>query len=226
MNVQNKLILVFCLLMLFLSCGANAKNNSDENPLSLKKGDPINIKADNLAVMNKKNYAVFKNNVVASQGKMILKADEMQVYTYNDSKENKTKFERIECYGNVDFDSGIKKAKSQKAIYYVKKGLLELTENVYLQDGENTVEGQKFIYEVETGKTSISNNLLSEAKTAEDNLSVKQETGKDEGNKIINGRVKASLIPGEAVKNVEMPSPPPALKKKFEKPKEKGNKKP
>lgn len=180
---------------------------------------PVNIKADSLAVMNSDKYAVFKGNVIVTQGTMTIKADEMRVYSFFDEKLKKNQFKRIECFGNVDFTSQAKKAKSDEAIYYVTDGVMELTKNVFLQDGGNTIQGQKFVYEIKSGRSSISNNPLSSVKKAEDNLAQKMKNAKDalKSNLGNTGRVKAILVPGKTIEKIEMPSAPEALQKKFEK---------
>ncbi|HCR86532.1 MAG TPA: lipopolysaccharide transport periplasmic protein LptA [Alphaproteobacteria bacterium] len=208
-------LLYIAAFMLFVVDNAIA----EEKLLNSDSKQPVNIKSDSLAVVNSQKYAVFNGNVVVRQGDMTIASDEMRVYSYFDDKTKKNTFKRIECYGNVNFTSAVKKARADNAIYYVTEGVIELKNNVFLQDGDNEIQGQKFIYEVKSGKSSISNNSGSSGLRAEDNIAkkvdgLKKNLAPDAAGNI--GRVKATLVPGQAIEKIEMPSPPPALKKKFE----------
>lgn len=227
--MHNKQIFIFGFITLLLACllsnntyAATSKKNNPTSTELLKLDDnkPINIKSNSLAVLTDKKYAFFKGNVIVTQADITLKADEMHVFSYFDEKTKKNTFKRIECYGNVNFKSATKNANSQKAIYYVTEGLLELTKEVFLQDGQNTIQGERFIYEVKTGKTSINSNANSSDKNnpEEDINQLKKGLLSNTG-----GRVKATLVPGGSIEKIEMPSPPPSLKKKFEKPEKKSN---
>lgn len=201
-------LILSILPLLILALIDDAKAQARENPFKLDNGTPINIKAENLAILNKKDYAVFKNNVHVTQGEMQIWADEMHIYSYFDKKLGKKQIKKIECFGNVKFKGKEQESKSQEAIYYVTKGVLELKKGVFLKEGDSTIQGENFIYEVETGKTSISNNPFSKStnsKKAENNKASTKAGAK---------RVRATLVPGEAIKTMEVPKPN-ALEKKF-----------
>jgi len=152
-----------------------------------KRGEPLNIKSETLVIENKENLAIFTKKVHATQGQMILNADEMIVHTEYDEKLGKNRFSLIEASGNVDFKSLQKTARSKKARYDVNSGILILTEDVRMADGDNSMEGKYFRYNAITGVSELRNTseLTGKAggKTATD-------TAKPEG------RVKASFVPG------------------------------
>lgn len=210
MKIFYSLKLSICVIIVFiaLSIAKDAIAQARENPFKLDNGTPINIKAENLAILNKKDYAVFKNNVHVTQGEMQIWADEMHIYTYFDKKLEKKQIKKIECFRNVKFKGKEQESKSQEATYYVTKGVLELKKDVFLKEGDSTIQGENFIYEVESGKTSISNNPFSGS------TNTKKAKNNKPSTKAGAKRVKAVLVPGEAIKTMEVPKPD-ALEKKF-----------
>jgi lipopolysaccharide export system protein LptA len=108
---------------------------------------------------------------------------------------------KIEAFGKVDFQSGDKSTLSDKALYDVKSGMLTLTDNVVLRDGDNYLEGGIFRYNVRTGKSEV-NNRASVGSGSKKPPSMKggaepqEDTGK---------RVRATFTPGEDIQKFDNP---------------------
>lgn len=161
-----------------------------------EKGKPINIKSENLIIKNRENLAIFTDNVRVTQGKMLLKSNQVRLYSDYNEKSKKSKFKHIEAEGNVDFKSEDKSVKSDHADYDVIRGILLLTGNVVISESDKLVEGKTFVYDVNTGRSEIRNSSFSnagEANKSSDNTSEKQ------------GRVRAVFTPDEETNGFQLP---------------------
>lgn len=144
---------------------------------------PIDIQADDLVVQPNHKVATFKGNVVASQDSLNLHSNTMKVFYKENKKANENGVSRIETDGNVKLLIEDRQATSEKGLYDVDKGVMELTGNVVLKRGPNELYGERFIYETATGKSQ----LVGGAKAAAGDASAPTAAGK--------GRVRARLIP-------------------------------
>ncbi len=175
------------------------------NMVKPQDGEPINITSDNLIIKNEQNLSIFKDHVKVVQGTMNLKADQVRLYTVYDQKTKKNRFKRIEAEGNVDFKSEDKAAKSRLAVYDIDAGVLTLTDDVYLKNETTSLSGKVFKYYVKTGQSEISNSVVS-ASSADGKPAAKTTDSSDQSvTQTSGGRVKATFVPSEDVKNFHMP---------------------
>lgn len=207
--------------VIFFASPSFAQN--DVNKALEKNADkPINIKSESLSISTSNNTAIFTDNVIVTQGDMILKANEMKVFSERQKNETKNKFKRIEAYGKVIMTSTGREARSNKAIYDVKAGRIEMYENVYLKENGNTLQGSKFLYDINSGKTAISGGASQTSEEAPTPASMQTEQATPDGKSLLEesfgdigvpqstqkGRVKVEFVPGEEMKNFDAPRPP------------------
>ncbi len=168
------------------------------------EGAPINISSGSLVMKNSENLSIFEDNVKVTQGDMILKSDQMKVYSDYDKVTKKSKFRKIEAAGNVDFVSGDKSAKSDHAVYDIKEGQLVLRDNVRLKDSESSLQGKVFEYNVKTGLSKISNSGTGRISVSSDKNS-NADSKTPASTTPSTGRAKVVFTPGEDAKDFKMP---------------------
>ena len=134
---------------------------------------PIEITADSLEVQQEARVAVFRGNVDAVQGDLILRADQLTVH-YRTNSENQNSISLIEADGNVFLSSPTETAQGEKGVYNVDADTIQLTGSVVLVRGESTIRGDRLEMDLATGLSRM--------------LSAGVETGGD-------GRVKALFVP-------------------------------
>jgi lipopolysaccharide export system protein LptA len=145
---------------------------------SANASKPVDIEADTLEVDDKKKTAVFRGNVSATQGGVNMKSKEIYV-TYA-AGEKKTasaepvasgnplggggQIKQIDAKGNVFLTMKPTKegekpqeAKSDWAIFDVKKQQITIGGDVVLSQGENVIRGSKLVIDLTTGLSRFEN---------------------------------------------------------------------
>lgn len=163
---------------------AQAPGTGFATSYSANASKPVDIEADTLEVDDKKKTAVFRGNVSATQGDVNLKSREVFV-TYTGS-EKKTasaasdqapaaapasplgggtgEITQIDAKGNVFVTMKASKegekaqqAKSDWAIFDVKKQQITIGGDVVLSQGENVIRGSKLVIDIATGLSRFEN---------------------------------------------------------------------
>ena len=124
--------------------------NQDEgdrktDSLPLKLNQPVNISSDALEYSNKDNSAIFRGNVVARQGDMVMFADQMEA-TYagkSGEKNEKGGIKELTATGNVKIIQGERIATGQKIIFYGEEQKIVATGNPRVWQGDNVIVGSK-----------------------------------------------------------------------------------
>jgi lipopolysaccharide export system protein LptA len=157
--------------------------NNFASSYSANAGKPVDIEADTLEVDDKKKTAVFRGNVSATQGSVNMKSKEIYV-TYA-AGEKKTasagdepvapsasgsplggsgQIKQIDAKGNVFLTMKPSKegekqqeAKSDWAIFDVKKQQITIGGDVVLSQGENVIRGSKLVIDLTTGLSRFEN---------------------------------------------------------------------
>jgi lipopolysaccharide export system protein LptA len=143
---------------------------------SANANKPIDIEADSLEVDDKKKVAVFKGNVLATQGDFHLRAIELQVTYNNGAPKEKDKtspqpanagsivpgsgseITRIDAKGKVLVTTKDNQtATSDWAIFEAKKQLVTLGGEVILSQGANTIKGDRLVIDLTSGLSRFEN---------------------------------------------------------------------
>jgi lipopolysaccharide export system protein LptA len=132
-------------------------------PGRLDSDQPIDIDADNLEVRQDQNLAIFSGNVVAVQGRIQLRAEQLKVWyrpTANGASNSLGSpggtIMRIDAINRVFVSSATENAKGDMAIYEVEEQRLTLTGAVVLSRGPDVLRGNKLVMNLATGQSKIS----------------------------------------------------------------------
>lgn len=126
-------------------------------------GKPINVEADKLEVFQKEGRAVYTGNVIAVQGETTMKCSQLVVF-FDQSKTgggqtaaatDGDSLKRLECKGPVSVvaksEDKTQVATGANAIYDRVAGLVTMTGNVKMSDGQNISECATFTYNTISG---------------------------------------------------------------------------
>ena len=117
---------------------------------------PIEIVADTLEVRQSEKIAIFRGDVDAVQGKMVLRADALVVH-YRENNENPEQpgISRIDAEGNVFVSSPEETAQGARGVYDVDNRMIHLLGDVILTQGDNIVQGERLEMNLETGESRV-----------------------------------------------------------------------
>jgi len=141
MNLMGFAISLF-LGALALSTSAQAQNFGGAFDGLSNSGEPVQIEADKLEVVDNENTAILTGNVSVVQGTTILKAGRIKVtYLRNGGSENGG-IRTIEASGGrVAVRSGENKATADKAVVNMQTEIVTMTGDVIISQGTNVVNG-------------------------------------------------------------------------------------
>ncbi len=117
---------------------------------SFKSDMPISINADSMEYDNRKNTALFKGNVVARQGSILMFADNMKVQ-YG----AKGGLKRLFATGNVKIIQGERIATGKKIVFYNDQQKIVATGNPRVWQGDNVVQGKKITVFLKEDRTVV-----------------------------------------------------------------------
>lgn len=152
---------------LLLSAGAGFAQNS---PIAMDSKEPIEVASDTLEVLQSEKKAIFKGNVIATQGKIKMRGATMTIF-YRESSPGGAEapaaaadtsdalgkgIYRIEAEGNVIFTTPTEIAEGRKAVYDVDAQTITLNEDVTLTRGKNILKGTAMTYNLATGRSVLS----------------------------------------------------------------------
>lgn len=117
--------------------------------------EPIEILADALEVNQDEQLAVFAGNVTATQGRILLSADQVVVHYATGGNGGTQAISTIDAKGNVFFSTGLETAQGDNGTYDVENGIVTLTGAVVLTQGDNVVRGQRLVLNLVDGTTKV-----------------------------------------------------------------------
>lgn len=149
------LALVLSLVLALVPLAALAQ----EGPFGGFKHDskaPIEITSDSLEVRQAEQVAVFSGDVVAGQGTLRLTADTVTVsYGGGQSEDGTGEIREMRARGNVFVSNGSETAQATEAQYDVAEGMLHMTGQVVLTQGDNAISGERLVIDLDEGTGRI-----------------------------------------------------------------------
>ncbi len=115
----------------------------------------IDISADRSEVRQKENTALLIGNVIATQGDLIFKADEVTAYYTSADGATNPDLSRLDAKGRVNLTSPSETASSEWGIYDVKKRLITLGGNVQLKRGTTVIDADRMEMDLVSGITKF-----------------------------------------------------------------------
>ncbi|AAU38322.1 MULTISPECIES: lipopolysaccharide transport periplasmic protein LptA [Basfia] len=154
----NKILLTSALVMTSLSAFA-LKDDTNQ---------PINIVSDNQSLDMEKSIVTFTDNVVITQGSILIKANKVIITRPPEGSKQK---ETVEAFGNpVTFhqmldDGKPADGKANRVHYDLGKEFLTLTGNAQLKQLDSTIDGDVITYDVNKQQLKASSTAKSRVKT-------------------------------------------------------------
>ena len=116
----------------------------------------IEITDDTLEVRQSDNLAIFRGDVDAIQGDMLLKADMLVVhYRENNESPDAPGISQIDAEGNVFVSSPNETAQGKRGVYDVDNRKIWLSGDVILTQGDNIIEGEELELDLVSGKSKV-----------------------------------------------------------------------
>ncbi|MDP5218414.1 lipopolysaccharide transport periplasmic protein LptA [Ruegeria sp. 2205SS24-7] len=143
-----------CLCVLITLFGAAVAAQGANVAFGAVKADPslpVEVTADNLDVNQEDGSAEFTGNVFISQGEMRLSAKRVLVIY----EKEKSGIQRMEATGDVVLVSGPDAAQAERADYTIESGVIVMTGDVLLTQGQNTVTSNEMVVNLVTGTAQL-----------------------------------------------------------------------
>ena len=166
-----------------------SKKKSTPSPFTSDK--PIKITSDNLEADNKRNEVIFKGNVAAKQGDMVIFSDKMRV-----KYETKGGIRRIEALGNVKMKQEDRIATGKKIVFYNAEQKIVMTGSPRIWQDDNLISCDKVTVLLKEDK------ILFEGKVDSTLYPESVKESKQEGSKQVEAIASPSK-PGEKEKTAE-----------------------
>lgn len=138
---------------------------------------PIEITSDTLEVQQAEHLAIFSGDVVAGQGTLRLTADRLEVIyagqDQNDQGSGKDSgadsgqaagtgvIREMVAIGNVFISNGNETAQGERARYDLESGIITMTGDVVLTQGQNVISGQELTINLDTGQGKVEGRVKS-----------------------------------------------------------------
>ena len=123
---------------------------------SLRLADaPIEINADELEVDQATGASVFRGNVRAEQGEMVLTAGSLRLEYSRAEGNGRTRIDRLIASDGVTFVTPAEAVEAAEATYSLTEQVLEMRGDVMLVQGPNVLSGQNFRADLASGTGSM-----------------------------------------------------------------------
>lgn len=155
-GVSPRRVLLLALVLIAAAWQAQAQGSGGLG--SHDASQPIEIIADQLTVEQAASRAIFRGNVQAEQGGMVLRADHLIVHYAlgEDNAASEQAIRRIEVEGNVAITSAEETAVGDRGFYDVVGARIELQGNVVLTSGANVIRGDRLEVDIERETATVS----------------------------------------------------------------------
>lgn len=120
---------------------------------------PIEVGADSLSISQKDSSAEFIGNVKIGQGELKISADKVTIlYSAKDGKAT-GEIDTIHALGHVTLSNGAEAAEGAEATYQVATGLIVVTGQVLLTQGNNALSGDTLEIDLKSGTANVTGHV-------------------------------------------------------------------
>ena len=137
------------LLLLFIAFPAWSADKAVTNKA------PINIEADRMVSLEKKNSVLFSGNVHATQADVKINSNEMTVYYSQASKGGGQEVKKLLCVGDVEVTKGDWLGTGDKMDYLASERKVVLSGGAKAWQGKNQVSGETIVYYLDEGRSEV-----------------------------------------------------------------------
>ena len=142
--------LTAALVLLFHPLAVQAQQGSQ---IAFGAGDydnslPVEVNADRLDLDQSSGAATFTGNGIVGEGDLRLTGDVVDVEY---ATEGPGQIERLHARGSVTLATGAETAEANEAVYTIASGLVVLTGDLILSQGDNALAGEKLTVRLDDG---------------------------------------------------------------------------
>lgn len=119
---------------------------------------PVELSADALSVDQASGSATFSGNVVIGQGEMRLSAQKVQVIYADDKRQ---RISSLHAIGQVTLVNGAEAAEAAEAEYSVEDGIIILSGEVIMTQGQNVLRGDRMQVNLADGTAQVDGRVRS-----------------------------------------------------------------
>lgn len=155
-----------CIAFFAAPAGAQGTNV----PFSGLSGDrdkPVEITSDSLTMDQQAGTAQFIGDVLIGQGDLRINADTVDVTYVRENGQSTNEVERLVAKGNVVLVLGDEAAEAQLADYRVADGMIRLTGDVTLTQGQSAMMGQQLDIDLDKGSGVMSGRVKTILRTSD-----------------------------------------------------------
>jgi len=116
---------------------------------------PVEVSSDSLSVNSEDGTAEFVGSVIASQGTLKLGADRLLIDYADTGEDGSGQISVMQAFGNVTLTNGGEAAEAQTAVYDVDAGIVTLTGDALLTQGQNAISGEKVLIDLNSGEANF-----------------------------------------------------------------------
>lgn len=156
-----------CLLALSLPVMAHAQAQIAFGGLKHDSTLPVEISADLLQVDQADGSATFSGNVQIGQGQMRLTAGKVRV-EYVTGDDTTGEISRLLASDGVTLVNGAEAAESREAVYTIASGVIVMTGDVILTQGQNALSSEKLTVNLQAGTGTLDGRVRSIIQTGAD----------------------------------------------------------
>ena len=151
MNIFFRLSLSVFLLIATAAAGFAQNANIALGTTSFDTRQPVEVSADTLSVDQGNGQAIFEGNVLVVQGDVRLSAGSIRVVYAKTSDGANSGIDRLEAEGGVTFVTATDAAEAREAVYSVADGVVTLSGEVLLTQGQNAISGERLVLDLTSG---------------------------------------------------------------------------
>lgn len=144
--------LALAFLALIAPSGATAQGAAIPfGGLSHDSSLPVEITADELQLDQATGRALFSGAVRVVQGDLRMGADRIEVFYVEDAGSSSGQVQKLVADGNVTLSNGLEAAESEAAIYEVATGVVTMTGDVLLTQGNSALSSETLKIDLNKG---------------------------------------------------------------------------